>query len=197
MSAGHGHAHGPGEGAAASRRTRLVLALALAPFVVATVVGLVALLDFKSHNTPVGVAVGAPVSPTQPTTTPATRHRAAPKETAPSTHTSAPSPSGRFVGSAVQTQYGVVQVAVTVQGGRITKVTFPQLTAFDPRSQEINSQAAPLLVQETMSAQSAHIDSISGAKRIRPVPAAAGRRALALAHAAIRAFETGRRVAVS
>jgi uncharacterized protein with FMN-binding domain len=138
--------------------------------ITATVVGLVALLDFKSHTRPVGVAVGAPVAPTQPTTSPTPRHRATHK-TAPqpttrsksgrtSTHSSA---SGRFVGSAVQTQYGVVQVAVLVNGGRITKVSLPQLTAYDQTSQMINSQAAPLLVQETMSAQSAHIDSISGA----------------------------------
>lgn len=138
-----------------------------------TVVGLVALLDFKSHTRPIGVAVGAPVAPTQPTGTPAPRHRTTHKSTSQhtsrpqsgktATHSSAPSASGRFVGSAAQTPYGVVQVAVTINGGRITKVTLPQLTAYDGTSQMINSQAAPLLVQETMSAQSAHIDSISGA----------------------------------
>lgn len=137
-----------------------------------TVIGLVALLDFKSHTKPVGVALGAP-APTQPAVNPATRHRtASPKPTPHSTpagsgntspRASTPSPSAHFIGSAVQTQYGVVQVAVTVHGGRITKVTFPQLSAFDQTSQMINSQAAPLLVQETISAQSAHIDSISGA----------------------------------
>jgi uncharacterized protein with FMN-binding domain len=42
-------------------------------------------------------------------------------------------------------------------------VGFVQLTAFDGRSQQINSQAAPYLLQETLSAQSAHIDAISGA----------------------------------
>jgi uncharacterized protein with FMN-binding domain len=63
----------------------------------------------------------------------------------------------------VQTQYGVVQVAVTTSAGQITKVSLVQLTAFDPHSAQINAQAAPILVQETMSAQSAHIDSVSGA----------------------------------
>ncbi len=131
-----------------------------------TVVGLVALLDFKSHQSPVGVAVGvAPTSP-QPTATPSTRHRATSGSTAkkPRRRTSSSSAaSGHFVGSAIQTQYGVVQVAVTVADGKITNVSFPQLTAFDPHSAEINSQAAPILVQETMSAQSAQIDTVSGA----------------------------------
>ena len=64
---------------------------------------------------------------------------------------------------AEQTRYGIVQVKITVSGKRITNVGFAQLTAFDGRSQQINSQAAPILLQETLSAQSAHIDSVSGA----------------------------------
>jgi uncharacterized protein with FMN-binding domain len=132
-----------------------------------TVVGLVALLDFKSHQSPVGVAVGGvlPTSP-QPTSTPSTHHHATSGRTrkpARRSTSSSSGTSGRFVGSAVQTQYGVVQVAVTVADGKITNISFPQLTAFDPHSAEINSQAAPILVQETMSAQSARIDTVSGA----------------------------------
>jgi uncharacterized protein with FMN-binding domain len=132
-----------------------------------TVVGLVALLDFKSHQRPIGVAGGlAPPTSPQPTSTPSTRHRVTsgrPRKPAHPGASSSQGVSGRFIGSAVQTQYGVVQVAVTVADGKITKVSFPQLTAFDPHSAEINSQAAPILVQETMSAQSAKIDTVSGA----------------------------------
>jgi uncharacterized protein with FMN-binding domain len=56
-----------------------------------------------------------------------------------------------------------VQVKITVSSKKITNVGFTQLTAFDGRSQRINSDAAPILLQETLSAQSAHIDSVSGA----------------------------------
>ncbi len=42
-------------------------------------------------------------------------------------------------------------------------MSFLQLTAFDGRSQQINSAAAPILLQETLSAQSAQIDTVSGA----------------------------------
>ncbi len=48
-------------------------------------------------------------------------------------------------------------------GSKITNVSFVQLTAFDGRSQQINSDAAPILLQETLSAQSAKIDTVSGA----------------------------------
>jgi uncharacterized protein with FMN-binding domain len=132
-----------------------------------TVVGLVALLDFKSHQRPLGLAAGVPPVSGNGTTTskapPRTSTKDATKGSSPSSTAAPAGKSGRFVGSAVQTQYGVVQVAVTVGGGKITDISFVQLTAFDQTSAQINSQAAPILVQETMSAQSARIDTVSGA----------------------------------
>jgi uncharacterized protein with FMN-binding domain len=91
----------------------------------------------------------------------------APSSTAPSSSTaassSAASKSRTLVGAAEQTQYGVVQVQVTVSGSKITGVQFLQLTAYDRRSQEINSAAAPTLLQQTLDAQSANINGVSGA----------------------------------
>jgi uncharacterized protein with FMN-binding domain len=82
-----------------------------------------------------------------------------------------PSPSGgsattktkQATGSAEQNQYGVVQVQVTESGGKITDVRFVQLTAYDGRSQMINQQAGPILLQETLNAQGANISGVSGA----------------------------------
>jgi uncharacterized protein with FMN-binding domain len=128
-----------------------------------TVVGLVALLDFKSHQRPLTLAAGGPPLSGNGTTTsntPRTSPTPSRKTTSPS---STDSKGGRFVGSAVQTPYGVVQIAVTTSAGKITKVSFVQLTAFDQTSAQINAQAGPILVRETMSAQSAHIDTVSGA----------------------------------
>lgn len=48
-------------------------------------------------------------------------------------------------------------------GTKITNVSFVQLTAYDGTSQMINQQAAPILLQQTLQAQSAHIDGVSGA----------------------------------
>lgn len=66
-------------------------------------------------------------------------------------------------GSAVQTRYGPVQVQITVRSGKITNVSVLQYPTGDPHDQQINSYALPILNQEAISAQSAHIDAVSGA----------------------------------
>ncbi|WP_260235741.1 FMN-binding protein [Curtobacterium sp. ZW137] len=70
---------------------------------------------------------------------------------------------GTYTGTAVSTRYGDVQVEVTVAGGKLTEVTALQLTDDDPRSSMISAQAAPVLRQEALTAQSAQIDTVSGA----------------------------------
>lgn len=70
---------------------------------------------------------------------------------------------GRFTGSLVQTKYGPVQVAITVSGGRMTDVTAVQLPSGDATSLKKSQQAAPILRQEALTAQSAKIDTVSGA----------------------------------
>ncbi|MHA6759308.1 FMN-binding protein [Streptacidiphilus sp. PAMC 29251] len=66
-------------------------------------------------------------------------------------------------GSTVQTQWGPVQLKVTFNGTRITKVDVLQQPNGTPRDEDINSQALPILTQETLTAQSAKIDAVSGA----------------------------------
>lgn len=70
---------------------------------------------------------------------------------------------GTYTGTTVSTRYGAVQVAVTVSGGAITDVQVPQYPVGDRKDQQINSVAVPELVQETLRAQSADIQMISGA----------------------------------
>jgi uncharacterized protein with FMN-binding domain len=70
---------------------------------------------------------------------------------------------GTYTGTAEQTQYGDVQVKVTISGGKITDVTALQLTDREQRSVQISAEAAPILRQEAISAQSASIDTVSGA----------------------------------
>jgi uncharacterized protein with FMN-binding domain len=130
-----------------------------------TVVGLVGLLSFKTHSiqlaptpsTPAQRPVAQPPGPRASTSAPP--RRGGHHSSAPPAHTAAK----RFVGPAVQTPYGIVQVAVNVSGNHILSVKLPRLTAFDSTSQMINSQAAPILVHETMSAQSGRINTVSGA----------------------------------
>lgn len=66
-------------------------------------------------------------------------------------------------GDVADTRWGPVQVQLTVSGSSITKVTVLQYPSGDPRDEEINSRALPILIQETMDAQSADIDMVSGA----------------------------------
>ena len=66
-------------------------------------------------------------------------------------------------GGVASTQWGPVQVQLTVSGGRITKVTVLQQPSGNPRDAEINDYALPILTRETTSSQSASIDMVSGA----------------------------------
>ena len=71
--------------------------------------------------------------------------------------------SRTVTGSVAQTQWGPVQVTITVAGGRITKVDVPVYPNGNGKDEEINSYALPVLTQETVKAQSASIDMVSGA----------------------------------
>jgi uncharacterized protein with FMN-binding domain len=71
--------------------------------------------------------------------------------------------NGTYTGTAIQTRYGTVQVTVTVKSGKISAVDVPQYPNRDPRDQQINSQAVPQLVSETLSSQSADVQFVSGA----------------------------------
>jgi uncharacterized protein with FMN-binding domain len=68
-----------------------------------------------------------------------------------------------YTGAAVSTQYGDVQVQITVSDGRITKAAVLQVPWSNGQDQQINSQAVPILNDEAVQAQSAHIDMVSGA----------------------------------
>ncbi|WP_328344361.1 FMN-binding protein [Micromonospora sp. NBC_00421] len=70
---------------------------------------------------------------------------------------------GRYDGSVAQTRWGPVQVRITVAGGRITDVTALQVPDGNFRDQQINDHAVPILRQSTLTAQSARIDTVSGA----------------------------------
>ncbi|MEA2576449.1 MAG: hypothetical protein QOD78_37 [Chloroflexota bacterium] len=121
------------------------------------------------------VAVGdAPAATNRTGSTPGSAAATA----APTTGTAAPTPStdptapataagtykdGTATGSVISTRFGDVQVEVTISGGAITDVTALQLPNSDRRSQNIASQAAPILREEALTAQSASIDLLSGA----------------------------------
>ncbi|UQU61765.1 FMN-binding protein [Couchioplanes caeruleus] len=68
-----------------------------------------------------------------------------------------------YTGAVTSTRWGDVQVAITVANGKITDVTVPVYPSDNGKDQEINAYALPVLKQETLAAQSADIDTVSGA----------------------------------
>ncbi|MGW2746390.1 FMN-binding protein [Streptomyces sp. NPDC001450] len=121
---------------------RIVLASA------ATVSGMVLLLSMKPHTSP----TLATASTKSPTTSSSSSQRSG-------------STSGKktVTGDTVQTRWGPVRVRVTIKSGKLTNVTAVSYPKDNPRDQEINGYALPQLRREALAAQSAQIDTVSGA----------------------------------
>ncbi len=77
--------------------------------------------------------------------------------------TSAASVSGTFTGASEGTRYGSVQVKIVVAAGKITDVVPVALTNQGSRSVQISNHAAPVLRAEVLKAQSATVQTVSGA----------------------------------
>ncbi|MFN8129517.1 MAG: FMN-binding protein [Candidatus Nanopelagicales bacterium] len=71
--------------------------------------------------------------------------------------------SKTVTGSVAQTEWGPVQVQITVSGSEITDVQVLQYPNENGKDQQINAYALPVLTDETLQAQSANIDMVSGA----------------------------------
>ncbi|HZR12052.1 MAG TPA: FMN-binding protein [Acidimicrobiia bacterium] len=140
------------------------------PVLVATAAGLALLLSFHtSPATPTRVAHAAPATNPPAAAAPPTTGTTAPAGSSgdtssqPSTTTTAPSARREVDGPTVSTQYGDVQVRVTVANGRLVDVKALQLPGDRPRSARISDFAGPELRDEALQAQSANIDVVSGA----------------------------------
>ncbi len=158
---------------------------------VATAVGVILLVSFRTPPSALPSAAVAPSSTStsaSPTAT-ATPSGAPPSGGASPTPTATPAPaasglrSGTFTGQTYSDQYGNLQVQVVISGARITDVKVLQYPENEPQSSFISSQALPLLREEVLQAQSAKIDVISGATFTSENYAASVQSALDLARA--------------
>ncbi|MEV2215116.1 FMN-binding protein [Streptomyces sp. NPDC050997] len=122
---------------------RVVLATA------ATVSGVVLLLSLKPSSDPASAAAGG--AATQP---PVAQESAQGGAQAAGT--------GTVTGDAAQTQYGAVQVRLTMANGKITKAEAVQAPKGGTSDQK-TALSVPKLNQAAVTAQSADIDSVSGA----------------------------------
>ena len=138
-----------------------------------TAAGLAALLSFKTHSSAADVAApasspaassatGPATAPVTPTTKPKAKMTpaASPKATASSGGTTA---TRTVTGAVETTMYGPMQVKVTLEGKKITNVAVVQETNDGQESQSIDAFSIPKLTAETLAAQSARIDTVSGA----------------------------------
>jgi uncharacterized protein with FMN-binding domain len=69
--------------------------------------------------------------------------------------------SGTFTGDSVDVRYGFVQVKITVENGKITDAQ--AVTAPSGRNDRWTQMSVPVLRQQTLQAQSANINGVSGA----------------------------------
>lgn len=144
----------------------------------ATITGLVLLFSYRTSLGDTEEAAAQPAtapvpasaqreapSPTPSASAPTSSSGAPPSASAPAPAAPAVSgwADGTYTGSAANTRFGPVQVQITVSGGVITDVQVPVYPSENGRDQQINSRAVPILVKETLAAQSADIDMVSGA----------------------------------
>ena len=141
--------------------------------IVATVLGLVLLFSFKTPDAPtdsglpLAVANGTPAPSAR--TSPGPRTSSPPRATGPASSPPAPSaqPPSRgdqqVDGDVIPTQFGDIQVRVVESGGKIVDVKALQLPSDRRRSREISQYSEPILHDEALQAQSAQIDTVSGA----------------------------------
>jgi uncharacterized protein with FMN-binding domain len=126
-----------------------------------TIAGLVALLSFKSHapsipTSTVGGTSGVSSSPTS---------EAGPGAVVPTGNQAGGLSSGEttLTGQAANTVYGPVQIQLIVREHKIVKVSILQQPQGTIHDLQIGQFAFPQLISETLSAQSAKIDAVSGA----------------------------------
>lgn len=123
-----------------------------------TIAGLVALLSFKSHF-PERTVAAPPGQPPAPAGTSGT--------TAPFTGAAAqralPAGERAVLGSVANTIYGPVQVQAVVRSGKIVSVRILQQPSGTTEDVQIGQYAFPRLITETLTAQSARVDAVSGA----------------------------------
>jgi hypothetical protein len=139
--------------------------------ILATVLGLVLLFSFKTPDAPpassrpLAVAIGSPSpSPTPQASPSGTPSSGEPSLTPSPSDTPSPTSGGQqFDGDVVFTQFGDIQVRVVESGGKILDIQALQLPFDRPRSFEISQFVGPILQSEALQAQSAQIDTVSGA----------------------------------
>ncbi len=99
-------------------------------------------------------------APVQPTSSPSPEPSSVPAQNL------GPYVDGAYTGKVADAYYGNVQVQATIVAGNISDIQFLQYPTDRKTSQQISGRAMPILKQEAIQAQSAQVDTVSGATEI-------------------------------
>jgi uncharacterized protein with FMN-binding domain len=131
--------------------------------IVGTVAGLVALLSFKSHVPSIpsaaastGGSGGISASSSSPRTVPGEFPEGSQAANLPAGETA-------VEGRVAKTFYGPVQIQLIMRNSKIIKVAVLEQPANTVNDIQIGKAAFPVLIKETLTAQTAKIDAVSGA----------------------------------
>jgi uncharacterized protein with FMN-binding domain len=154
----------------AARKSRMA-ALFLSVISTASLSATFLLMDASAQTQAAFAALPEPITPGEPTTvvvppldaSSQSSRGASPTQDAPPA--TAPVQVLAFNGQRADTPYGPVQVQVQVQAetGQLVDVAVVRFPDGDPTSRGINARALPRLRSEALAAQSARIDTVSGA----------------------------------
>ncbi|MFG1920985.1 FMN-binding protein [Cryptosporangium sp. NPDC048952] len=125
-----------------------------------TVAGLGGLIGLKANLAPADTPAQAADAPPAVEAPPAAD---APAADAPAGDAPAGDAPKTATGDLATNQYESFQVKVTVSGKKISKVEIEALKPKDARSKQVTGDALPKLQKATLEAQSAEVDTVSGA----------------------------------
>ena len=132
--------------------------------VTGTIAGLVALLSFKSHDPTMPVAATSGTAGGSSTSSSSTSSSA---RTIPGEFQSVTgkltSGETTITGKVANTVYGPVQIELVVKNSKIVKVAVLEQPTNTIHDIQIGEFAFPKLISETLAAQSAKVDAVSGA----------------------------------
>ena len=130
--------------------------------VTGTIAGLVALLSFKAHVPTVPVAATSGTGGGSSTSSSSSSSRTIPGEFQSVAGTLTPGET-TITGKVGNTAYGPVQIQLVVKSHKIVKVAVLEQPTNTIHDIQIGEFAFPKLISETLTAQNAKVDAVSGA----------------------------------
>lgn len=132
------------------------------------VVALIAVIDgylifFKNSNQPVTTSTVNSASSTTNNNDSEGSGSTASSSSTQSTKSASSMADGTYTGASTQTEWGPVQVQITISSGKITNIDVLSYPDTHQKSIQINENALPTYKKEALTAQSSNIDQVSGA----------------------------------